>query len=663
MHSLIKSLLLIIFSTFLIGISNHSHADELEDLAHILNKLDDTGANPFKISGDDLLFSRELIECIENTSNDTDAAICISDYHETPIGQKLAEEAEIPYWFWDLLDAYIDVRTEDYWGLVENLGRAAICIVAQVIGNGTDVCGIISDIIEAAEDILEFGKDLVAFLESVGEEAVEVVENVGCSLGIGSCDDSSPPEDIVYAWIYAPTIHQGVYARESTLDSAFYDFKAKLKKDATSNPVIFYYPILNQHFSHSPFSEHVVDYVDEIYTRVVDAQWSSNIVDNTIPALLTKRNEYSREANFIATTNYAVSKINTYGATMKRGIIAKCDEQFKYQFKFSHYDRWLHTYPQQAKALPNLLSNFQWCSQSFWKSNIRHFAKYFEQSVSNNFCRKEGEHFECSSISKLESCVKVLESLGTKNKCRATANLSKVMAKKASDYLVSKGSKLSCEIDTNSRANPQAALECQRPAQQYHCNSFHQQHYSKLPNRLFRCTLDTSTRYDRLVKKAKKEADKINRQYGWKLRSNPIDPLGFIDGPEAGIAQLPHEMEQELTKNRGFPSPSKTKSFTLKQTVYTDKTKPVIPSIDGLDSPIIYFFWKDKVKRLKLLTQGLERRFNLPGTNPLERNTLNPFSDRINSEGLESLEMDTNGLQRLDRDRLLKLNKLNRDKN
>ena len=637
----------IVFSSLLVILSSFffttAHADTVDDFAYVLDKLDETGANPFKVNGSDIRASREMFYCIEKSDNDVEVVICIDTFHDTPLGQKAAEESEIPSWFWDLIEAYIDLRNEDYWPLVGKLGKAAICIVAQVLAEGTDVCGAIQSIIDAAHDLWDAGKAVAEFLESVGEGAVEVIEGAACEIGIGSCGESSSPEEIVYAWIFAPRIYEGVYARENVSDQAFGTLVENLRSNATHNPVMWSIDSLNRNellSTYPPFPDHVVNFGENVYTRVVDAQWSANIVQEALHTLASKRNEYEREPNFSKAANNAVSRFIASGAVHRAApaysVTSACVEDFSQHYGFAHVDRWIGLYPQQATAVGNVQSNSRWCEKTFWSSNINNFAPHFYKAVKIHFCPEKNGQLQCPTVADMQACADLLGSVNKASQCKASMKLSKIAAQKIEDYFKKKGSKIPCKTREKKSAYPQIEYQCTRPAQQYHCKKANKLYFWSFPNPLLSCGLKTPSQYKKLVKKADKETRKINSKYNWKLVGNKLDPLAYINGPEGSIVNLPSDVREELEKKRNFSSPSASKGFVLQQITYSKRSDPVIPKIDGEDTPLIYFYWKNAAEKIREITKGLEKKYNLPGTGPLERDLTNPYINSIDTSRLQN---------------------------
>src|SRR5262249_41969075 len=189
-----------------------AHALGFDDFIALMKLADENHVNPLPVSASDIQNSKELFECLDEASGKNDVAVaqCIDTYKDTPVGQKAFGAAGLPSWFWDLLDLYIDLRQEDYWGVVAHLGEAAVCIAAQVMSGGVDLCGAIQEVVEMAKKLLSTGEALVEFIEDLGGAAWGALKSAGCEIGIGSCGGGDPPVVVLYNSIYRPRIAEGL---------------------------------------------------------------------------------------------------------------------------------------------------------------------------------------------------------------------------------------------------------------------------------------------------------------------------------------------------------------------------------------------------------------------------------------------------------------------
>jgi hypothetical protein len=232
-----RGLLVLLVAGLLLAWAPAARADVLDDFAWLLDKLDQVSANPLPVSGGDITASKGLFACLDKASSDTQTIGCIDSFKNTPLGQKATGAAGIPSWFWDLIDLYVAFRTDDYWGVVSNVGEAGLCIVAQVMAAGAvDVCGVIQELVELAKEVLDAGKAVAKFFQSVGEGAWELAKDVGCSLGVGGCGGSSPPEQRAYAWVFAPKVADGLAARKDLDPLKFGALRQQLEQNALAKP-------------------------------------------------------------------------------------------------------------------------------------------------------------------------------------------------------------------------------------------------------------------------------------------------------------------------------------------------------------------------------------------------------------------------------------------
>lgn len=158
-------------------------ADAIDTMAELLDAASSAHVNPYAsqgLTGDSLRASRGLIE---ELSKGSDPILALAKYKDTPIGQKIMSEGDLPSWVDDLLDLYVAIVHDDFWGIVENLGQAAVCIVAQVILGGVDLCGALEDLYEFAKSAYasakDFWEDVKSFVEGLEEAWNTIVDCLG----------------------------------------------------------------------------------------------------------------------------------------------------------------------------------------------------------------------------------------------------------------------------------------------------------------------------------------------------------------------------------------------------------------------------------------------------------------------------------------------------
>lgn len=162
----------------IMAIPQQAAADSFDNMIWLLQKVEKVSGPVFPISIQDIQESKGYINCLINADNDIDVAVCTDNFHDTKLGQTAASETGIPSWFWDLLDLYSDIRSGDLWGAVEHLGKAALCLVAQVLAEGYDVCGLIEELAELGDALLDAAAAVGEFLADAGEALADAAAAV-----------------------------------------------------------------------------------------------------------------------------------------------------------------------------------------------------------------------------------------------------------------------------------------------------------------------------------------------------------------------------------------------------------------------------------------------------------------------------------------------------
>lgn len=372
----------------------------------------------FPVSGDDIRNSRGLFQDLSNVNSDTDVLKVVEKYKDTPIGkQATSGVGGVPGWFWDLIDTYVAFRTGDFWGVVGHLGKAAICIVAQVMtGGAVDVCGLIEELVKLGQALLDVANAVGEFFASVGQGAWEAAKDIGCSLGLGGCGESSPPEQRAYAWVFAPGIPAGLTARKALDPQAFGTFRKMLEADASAKPANLHIQVPD--WLKEYYSAGVVSTASAIYANTVDAQWTADIAKNVLPDLAAKRSQYDnpQQVAFVAQKAAAEYTKNpkTWPYTYVQNI---CAEDFSKGFGFAHVDRWITMFPDKAKGLGDVKTNAQWCLGSFWAKNKEKFGQSFRTYAQTHFCPLFGQTLMCQTLAMYESCTGLLGTVGMKDQC------------------------------------------------------------------------------------------------------------------------------------------------------------------------------------------------------------------------------------------------------
>jgi hypothetical protein len=456
----------------------------IDDFISVYKKIE-AAAPPGSLpaSSADIIAYKSLFECVEGGG---DSVECINEFHQTNAGKNASDQADIPEGVWQVVEAYVAWKQGDTWGVVEHLGAAAACAVLQVLAAGTDICGLIQDLYDAAKDVYDAVKWAAKFFESLGEGAWDAVKSVGCTLGLGGCDDSPPPpppEVSAYNQFFAPKIKDGsaLTARESANPNAFGTLLLQTSSAAQKK-----------------YSFDAVKKAADVFEKAAYQLWSDNM-GKVILDLGGKRSAYGgaeKNQHVAAAVGDAVSAYLSNKAAPKDRAYSHCRNDFS---NYLHFDYWYADSRSHAlwQQLGSPSTSTEWCTK-FWYQNTATFGKYFHDAVAA-FCPASGSKLFCGTLAKYENCLGIMGSVGQSAQCAAsTTAIGKDVAKEIIAYFQSKGSKYSCEIvamlSTPGSQIP-ATLRCHRPTQQYHCNKYYQDHYgsgpTKLPMKVLNCELGT----------------------------------------------------------------------------------------------------------------------------------------------------------------------------
>lgn len=480
-------------------------ADTFDDMIWILGKVEKVSGPIFPISIQDIQASKGYINCLTNANNDIEVAVCTDSFHDTQLGQQAASEAGIPSWFWNLLDLYVDLRTGDLWGAVEHLGKAALCIVAQYFSGGTDVCGLIEELVELGEDLLNAATAVGEFLADVGGAIADGAAAVGCAVGIGDCEKSTPPEVRVYQWVFAPKIHDAVAAKKQVDATAYTVLFNQLKTNALHKPAIYSIasqtvtiggmtmtvpPVVN-------FSEKAVNIAAGSFDKAVDANWTSSVVTTTLGDLSTQRNAYNstnqlRALVSAATTDFEALQRTTPNLRIEQKlpglIIDRCTKEFSETRKFAHVDRWIASHQARAAQLGNPKNNHDWCTQ-LWDQNKQSFAPLLRQYAADHFC----QGMSCTTIATYQSCIGLMSLVGQQTTCAPTNQVRREAAEKISADFIQRGSHIPCSIRNDGKGV--VDLVCTRPTQGHACTATYQRLFPAYPVKLVNCVVEERPDY------------------------------------------------------------------------------------------------------------------------------------------------------------------------
>lgn len=573
-------LLLLIVLAGSIAAPQPAKADLIENFAWVLDQV----PGVFPVSGNDIRDSKKLFVCLNKADSDTEVLNCIEQDKDTPLGQQAtAAVGGVPPWFWDLIDTYIAFRTDDFWGVVGHLGKAAVCVVAQVMTGGTvDVCGLIEELVKLAKTFADAAKAVAKFIESVGTAAWEGIKSVGCSLGLGGCSKGSPPEQIAYAWVFQPEIPAGVTARKVLDPFAFNTLRQQLEADAKAKPYAKLH--IQAPNVHVTLGESAVQIASGAYTEAVDLAWRKDVLQNVLPELAKKRNEYDnpQQVSIVAAKAEAEytknPKIPPY--TWVQNL---CADDFSKGFGYAHVDRWIAQFPGDAKGAGDVKTNAQWCMGSFWAKNKEKFGQHFRGYAQTHYCPAFGSGLLCQTISKYESCIGLLGSVGMSDQCGINvAEMGKDAAEKIKAHLKKSGSKLVCNIVTSGQImnTKPADLICPRPTQGHECEEYYKKNFGTIPVKLVNCVVEETGEYKALRGKVVGAVASLNQQYpnppnGIPFGVDLIDPL-VVHAPSVDVTAY----VQQKNPNFGFGPPSAKPGFDY-------FTFQLPHTIDGVSTPAL----------------------------------------------------------------------------
>ncbi|TVT55386.1 MAG: hypothetical protein FHK82_08585 [Sedimenticola thiotaurini] len=593
-----------------------SLADAIDGLANLLEKVEDAGVPPnwLPIKSGDIRASKGLIVCLDNAGNDVAVANCINDYENTPIGSSLSGQAGIPSWVFDLLELYISYREGDYWGVVKYLGKAAMCVVAQVMtGGAVDVCGLIEDLVKVAEELLDAAKAVAKFFQSVGEGAWEAAKAVGCSLGLGGCGESSPPEQIAYAWVFQPKVGQGLTAMEAINPAGFYALKQQLEQNALHAPPVWSIAGIPNWVYTNGLPKSAVDIASHIFTDAVDAQWTKHIVQDVLAQLGSKRSQYNN-ANQVTASANVVSGLNKSSASaVASDVIKQCADSFSYDPTFAHVDRWIQTHSSEATKI-KALTHKQWCDAIFWKGNKSQFAQHFYDYLKTHGCSVVNEKLKCSTITSYNNCSALMQSVGQNSSCLPSGTMGSEVAKAVRDALIAKGSKYPCTVSGKLKLATKTHLVCSRPTLQHHCKETYKTLYPNLPQDLLSCDLKMDSNYAALEKAVKTKVNQLNSLSGMPvIGPSQYDPLVILAASSSVVAAVQSLPNQDF----GFGPPSTSKGFEYHLLGSIPKL------IDGVDTPLLMY------------EHQFDKNFPVEKKNPFEKklDLINPIINPVINQG------------------------------
>lgn len=571
-------------------------ADTFDDMIWLLQKVEKVSGPVFPISIQDIKESKGYINCLVNADSDLDVAVCTDTFHDTKLGQQAASEAGIPSWFWNLMDLYIDLRTGDIWGAVEHLGKAALCLVAQILAEGYDVCGLIQELAELGDTLLDAGAAVGEFLADAGEALADAASAVGCAIGLGGCDKPTPPEVRVYQWVFAPRVADAIVARTMVNPNAYTSLFTQLKENARHDPAIYSVP--SKTVTMGPvsmvvppvttFSVAAVNIAAGAFDTAVEANWSSYVVSTALGELSSQRNGYNNpnQLRFLvnnATADFEALQRSNPGLRIDQKlpelIVDRCTKEFSEARKFAHVDRWIVSHQAQSMQLGNPKTNRDWCSQ-LWEQNKQAFIQPLRRYAADAYCHENGSTLGCNSLNSYQSCTRLMGLAQQQGICSPTNYVGREAAAIISNDLQRRGSRIPCSIRNDSKGISPATVDlvCSRPSQGAACTATYQNLFVGLPVRLVNCVVEERPDYAALKTGLNATVKTLQMSKRFAINLDQVDPL------VAHVDASKEELLMALQQPGADPGASRGEAARIAQSLRYEYQYNA--TIDGENSPL-----------------------------------------------------------------------------
>ncbi len=498
--------------------------------------------------------SKAFVECLVDAGgNDLKVIACVDQFNDTPSGSAVIEQGGIPDWFFTLLDLYVCVSNDDIWCALSKLGETVFCILAQVMAEGYDVCGLIKELAELGETLLDAASAVGEFLADAGETIADAASAALCTVGIGDCGKSSPPEVLVYQWVFAPKVRDAVEAKKLVDPSAYTTLFNLLKNNASHNTAIYSVPSKNYGGITFPpavaFSSAAVAISAGSFDKAVDANWTSSVVNTALGELSTQRHAYNNPNQL----RFLVNSATTDFETLQRSnpnlridqklpglIIDRCTKEFSETRKFAHVDRWISSHPAQTAQLGNPKTNRDWCNQ-LWDQNKQSFTPALRQYAAEHFC----QGMSCTTLTKYQSCVALMSLVGQQATCTPTNQVGREAATTIRTDLLNQRSQLPCSIRNDSKGISPATVDlvCSRPPLGSACTATYKRLFTTLPVRLVNCIVEERPDYTAQKNSFYATVKALQLSKRFAINLDQIDPLvAHIDASKEDLMaalQLP----------------------------------------------------------------------------------------------------------------------------
>ncbi len=537
------------FAAALLAWPTQARADAFGTLITIVQKMESAGVSPFPVKSGEIQAAQGLFNCIKQDASAKGVTNCLYNFSQTPQGKKLLGSGatiELPPWLEQVIQAYVHIQEGDFWGVIGDLGEAAICIVAQVMAAGFDVCGLIKDLIAVGEALLDAGKAVAKFLASIGGGVADTVKSVGCSLGLGGCGSAPPPEKVAYVCAFAPHVKPSGLSNIEAVDPfAFPKLRDSLVAKAKSGVPCPAY--MNSNYKASAGA---ANKAAEIFTGTVEGVWTGDILAKVLAQRDKKRVEYPTAAQLAilgsaATAEYDAKKSNPVEIILKRCAV----DDFGIGFGFAHVDRWLlwrqpgNTKAQQdALKVPNVSSNREWCQAQVFAKNVAKFAQQFRTFAKNKYCPEFGQQLACQILDKYHACVGLMKSVGQAAQCQVNAaSLGKELAGKVAEYFASKKTQYPCQIlqpaGQSVIGNKPVVYACTRATHKHFCELKYKSLWTGPPQVLDCAVPKLDPAYAALAAKVALAVKDLQAKYPG-IGVDAVDPLMVHSGSDANFAAL-----------------------------------------------------------------------------------------------------------------------------
>ncbi len=507
------------------------------DLVSVLSEMDKYNVNPFPVKGQELAGAKGLFDCL---ADGNDVLGCLNAHKNDDFVKKFGGvNLQLPPWLDNLVAAYVAMKNNDFWGVVTPLGESAVCIVAQVMAAGLDLCGLVKDLIAVGEALLDAATAVGKFFADLGGG---VYDAVACGI-FGDCGSGPPPEQVAYTCFFAPAVKPGgLNAIEAVDSSAFPKLRDGLVAKAKAGA---------QCFGGMAFwkaDAGAAAKAADIYTNAVEGVWTGDILQKVLAARDKKRVEYTTPQQISALAAAAAPK----AAIAKGTIVNQCASDFNVKFGFAHVDRWLGwrqagktDAQKEALKLTNVTSNLSWCETEFWGKNLDSFAQAFRNYLLNHGCPAFGQQATCTGVASYDACFALMQSVNREKECFINvAGIGKELADKINKHFVDeKKSKYApCAVVLPDGGAPlgnnPVQFVCTRPTQRHFCDLKFKALWPHGPYKPLDCAapkLDPA--YAAVAAKVKQAAAQLQAKHP-SVGVDQIDPLVVHAGKPEVFAEL-----------------------------------------------------------------------------------------------------------------------------